>query len=101
MELNEYLKERRKNLDLTLLDVAKACGVNEGTVSRWESGEIENMRRNKISALARVLRIDPGIIMEWIPVPTVVLTPAEEDLIIAYRSAPEGRKDSVRALLGI
>ena len=65
MEIKDILKERRKELGLTLLDVAKAVGVSEGTVSRWESGDIENMRRDKISALAKSLDISPSVIMGW------------------------------------
>lgn len=32
MKINEYLKIRRKEMNLTLLDVAKVCGVSEATV---------------------------------------------------------------------
>ena len=39
--------------------------MNEGTVSRWETGEIENMRRDKIVALAKALNISPAVIMGW------------------------------------
>lgn len=40
MRINEYLKIRRKELQLTLVEVADKCGVSEATVSRWESGDI-------------------------------------------------------------
>lgn len=46
-------------------ELADMVGVSEGTISRWESGEIENMRRDKIATLAKVLNISPGVIMEW------------------------------------
>lgn len=62
-ELKDIIKERRKELKLTLLDVAKACDVSEGTVSRWESGEIGDMKRSRISALAKILRLSPSIIV--------------------------------------
>lgn len=101
MKINDFLSERRKTLNLTLLDVAKACDVSESTVSRWESGAIENMRRDKCAALAKILRIDPAVIMGWQDVPALSLTRDEEDLVIAFRRAPEGRRDSVRALLGL
>ena len=64
-KINELLKERRIELQLTMLDVAKSVGVSEGTISRWESGDIANMRRDKIAALAKTLRISPSIIMGW------------------------------------
>ena len=101
MKLNEYLKLRRKEMNLTLLDVADVCKVSEATVSRWESGDIENMRRDRIAAYAKALRISPNVIMESEPIPSLILNEEEEDLIAAYRAAPEGRKDAVRALLNM
>lgn len=65
MEIKDILKDRRIELNLTQLDVAKAVGVSEATISRWESGQIDNMKRNRIAALAKVLRISPNVIMEW------------------------------------
>lgn len=59
MKIYEKLKNRRNELKLTLDDVAKAVGVNHTTVYRWENGEIENIRSNKIIALAKVLKLSP------------------------------------------
>lgn len=58
-EINAFIKNRRKELRLTQAEVAKACNVSEATVSRWESGDIANMSRSKIQALASILRISP------------------------------------------
>ena len=101
MKLNEYLKIRRKELKLTLVEVAEACKVSEATVSRWESGDIENMRRDRIAAYAKILRLNPNVLMEVTPPPTLTLTEEEEDLVVAYRNAPDGRRDAVRALLNM
>ena len=65
MDIRDILKNRRLELGLTQLDVAKAVGVSEATVSRWESGDIANMKRSRIAALANVLNISPSIIMGW------------------------------------
>ena len=65
MEIKDILKNRRIELNLTLKDVAEKVGVNEGTISRWESGEIANMRRDRILAYAKALDISPGVIMGW------------------------------------
>ena len=61
--MGNYLTDRRKELGLTMKQVANAVGVSEGTVSRWESGAIANMKRDKIHALAKVLRVRPGFVM--------------------------------------
>ena len=52
-------------LGLTMKQVADAVGVSEGTISRWESGDIANMRRDKIAALAKKLLLSPAVIMGW------------------------------------
>ena len=61
--MNDYLASRRKELGLTQKEVADAVGVSEATVSRWESGEIADMRRDRIASLAKVLRSSAGFIM--------------------------------------
>lgn len=65
MEISKKLRDRRKELNLTMLEVAQRTGVSEATVSRWESGDIANMRRDKIVALAKALQVAPAFIMGW------------------------------------
>lgn len=65
MEIKDILKQRRLELSLTMADVAKAVGVSEATVCRWESGYISNMRQNRIAELAKVLQLKPSVIMGW------------------------------------
>ena len=47
------IKELRIKSGLTQREVANAVGATEATVSRWESGDIGNMRRDKISIFVR------------------------------------------------
>lgn len=65
MEVKDIIKSRRLELGMTMKELAKAVGVSEATISRWESGDIENMRRDKIAALAKALQLKPETIMEW------------------------------------
>lgn len=90
MEIRDILKARRTELGLTQLDVANAVGVSEATVSRWESGDIANMKRSRIAALASVLKISPSIIMGWNENPEIRL-PSDDIIIIpmpAMREVP-------------
>ncbi|MCL2086451.1 MAG: helix-turn-helix domain-containing protein [Oscillospiraceae bacterium] len=64
MELKDKLKNRRKELKLTLEDIGRAVGVSAATISRWESGDIENMRRDRIVLYAKVLNAPIGFIMD-------------------------------------
>ena len=63
MEIHNKIKQRRLELGLTLEKVANYVGVSKATVSRWESGEIENMRRDRIAKLSEILRVKPNFIM--------------------------------------
>ena len=63
-EVNKMdINARRKQLHLTLKEVADYVGVSEATVSRWESGNIANMRRDRIATLAKILKVSPVEIM--------------------------------------
>ena len=62
-DMGKKLRELRDNRGLTQREVANAVGVTEATVSRWESGHINNMRRDKIEKLAKVLQVSPLVIM--------------------------------------
>ena len=75
--MSNYLADRRKELGLTMKQVAEAVGVSEATVSRWESGQIANMRRDRIGTYAKVLQVRPTFIMTGEPEsPETQKTPA-------------------------
>lgn len=65
MDVKDILKRRRIEKQLTLDDVGRLVGVSAATISRWESGDIANMKRDKIVKLAKALNISPAIIMGW------------------------------------
>ncbi|MBQ7046254.1 MAG: helix-turn-helix transcriptional regulator [Oscillospiraceae bacterium] len=105
MEMREIIKQRREQLDLTLEEVGKAVGVSKATVQRWESGNISNLRRDKIAKLADVLKLSPitfitGDIVYKTEVNPLVekrnendnvmsLTSHEKSVVTAYRNKPE------------
>lgn len=57
------LRNRRQERNLSQREVANYVGVTEATVSRWESGQIGNMRRDRIDKLARILDVSPLAVM--------------------------------------
>lgn len=63
--ISNILKSRRKELGLTLSQIADQMGVSEATVQRWESGNIKNLRHERIGPLAELLHVHPSVLMGW------------------------------------
>lgn len=97
MEVKDIINTKRIELGLTMKELADKVGVSEGTISRWESGEIANMRRDKILSLANALKISPAIIMGWDENSShkEELSEREHSHIITYRSLSDPGKDRV------
>ena len=51
------IRERRKQLGLTLEEVGKKVGVSRSTVLKWENGKIKNMTVDKVASLSNVLQV--------------------------------------------
>lgn len=64
-DMARRIRELRKERNMTLEDVAKIVGVGKSTVRKWETGMIENMKRDKIAALAKALGTTPISLMGW------------------------------------
>lgn len=71
-DVGNIISTQRKRLGLTMKEIAEAVGVAEATVSRWESGDINNMRRDKIAKLAAVLNLSPIKILGIEETPTPI-----------------------------
>lgn len=63
MKLNEKLRNRRKELGLTLDQVGDYVGVGKSTVRKWETGIIKDMKRSQIAKYAEILKISPMAIL--------------------------------------
>lgn len=102
--MNPDIKGKRLKLGLTLEEVGDLVGVGKSTVRKWETGDIENMKRDKIVKLAKALRVSPAFIMgmeeeskqqviEAVSIPVVSQISAGEPLyseenILEYSYAP-------------
>ena len=65
MDLGERIKYLRTSQGMTLEEVGNAVGVGKSTVRKWESGQIANMRRDKIALVAKALHVTPSYLMGW------------------------------------
>lgn len=63
--MDKILKARRKELNMTLEEVGDYVGVSKATVQRWESGNISNMRRDKIKKLSEILQISSDTLLSF------------------------------------
>ncbi len=59
------IKKRRKELGYTLAQLAELVGLRDATIQRYESGEIQNIKKDTILKLAKVLKCSPGYLMGW------------------------------------
>lgn len=65
MELRNKIKGLRKAKGYTLQELGDKVGVTPSTVRKWESGEIETIRSDKLDSLARALDVAPAYLMGW------------------------------------
>lgn len=101
MEIKDLIKSKRLQLGLTLEELGNKVGVSKATVLRWESGEIQNMRREKIAKLAIALQTTPEYLMGWEEkeIDKVAVLPAlstdETTLLTGYRELTTQGKEYI------
>lgn len=66
MSFSDVIKRRRAEKGLTLAEIAIRMDVTEATVQRWESGNIKNIKYERLVRLAEILGIDPSELMGWV-----------------------------------
>lgn len=54
------IEQRRKQLGMTLDDIAQELGVAKSTIQRYEKGTIDRVKLPIIEAIARVLSVNPA-----------------------------------------
>ena len=103
----QRIKELRREKGLTLEQVADIVGVGKSTVRKWETGMIANMKRDKISSLAKALGTTPAYLMGWkedeedkkISPDELSLTEGEKVVLDLFRQIPEDQQPVVLAMI--
>lgn len=93
-DMGRKIRELREKCGLTQREVANAVGVTEATVSRWESGHINNMRRDKIQSLAKILQVSPLVIMGMKEQDPPAAPPSAQEAAEPYK-APLTKRDEL------
>ena len=107
MLVNNFIRTRRLELNLTLQNVADFVGVGKGTVQKWESGLIKDMRRSNIASLAKILNVSPALLLkdeitEIVPYKSnLVITEKETEHIKNYRQLSDVGKAEIDALIQV
>ena len=83
--------------------MAEFVGVSESTVSRWETGNIANMKSSRISQLSKILNIPPtaimGIFDQQKENKMYSLTQDEQQAITLYRKLDTEDKAEIRGTM--
>ncbi len=96
------LRDRRLRLGMTMKDVADRVGVSESAVSRWETGDVDNMKRDKILLLANALQISPIDLLDCnslVAIPVDNKSDNLDEVIVRYSNLSDEHKDMVLGLL--
>lgn len=59
-EIGLRIKQKRKSLNLTQLQLAEKVNLTESSISRYESGKIATMPTSTINKICSVLHIEPS-----------------------------------------
>lgn len=63
MTIGEKIQTRRKELKITIQDIADFCGVAKSTVHYWINDDTKRLKLPQIRLLAVLLKVDPRSLM--------------------------------------
>ena len=91
MDVGKRIRERRKELNLSVDELAKKLNKNRTTVYRYEKGDIENRPMDILGPLAKALNTTPAYLMGWDDKPTSAI-----DTITDYYRLSVEHEDNIR-----
>lgn len=65
MTIGQKIKELRKQLNMSVDELASKLGKNRATIYRYERGDIENLPLDVLEPLANALETTPAYLMGW------------------------------------
>lgn len=63
--IGQRIRDRRKDLRLSVDELAAKLGKDRSTVYRYEKGDIENLPLDILQPIAAALETTPGYLMGW------------------------------------
>ena len=65
MNVGKRIQARRKELNISVDELAKRLNKNRTTIYRYEKGDIENLPIDALKPLAEILETSPAYLMGW------------------------------------
>lgn len=65
MTIGQRIKERRKELGMSVDELAELIGKNRATIYRYENNNIENLPSPVLKDLADALKTTPEYLIDW------------------------------------
>lgn len=85
MNIGSRIQARRKQLGLSVEDLAERLNKNRATIYRYESSYIEKLPVTILEDLAKALRVTPAYLMGWDDEPSAKKNDALADIILKAR----------------
>lgn len=106
MSIGQRIKNRRKELNLSVDELANKLGKNRATIYRYEGNEIENLPITVLEPLSKVLKTTPAYLMGWENSPTskiiqtdTAISLSEKNILRKYRQLDEKGQHTVDIIL--
>ncbi|WP_338630356.1 helix-turn-helix transcriptional regulator [Clostridium baratii] len=80
--VGKRIKSRRKDLNLTLKEVASLVGVASSTIQRYENGTISQLKLPVLEAIAKALNVNPAWFMREDANPDITIPQTSERILI-------------------
>lgn len=97
MDIYERIKNRRKQLGLSVDYVAKELNVNRATIYRYESSDIGKLPTSIIEPLSKVLQTTPAYLMGWEKDTKSDLTTEESQLLKSFHKLNDlGKREAYK-----
>lgn len=58
-EIGKRMQQRRKALNISVVDIAAYTGLSKATIHRYENGEIRDIKLPVIETIATILNVNP------------------------------------------
>jgi len=113
MTIGEIIKNRRKQLGMSAEQIADIIGTSPATIYRYESNYITKMGIDKLTPIAKALRVSEAYLMGWTSDPNwrpdsdlspssssaseLELTEQEERLLVIFRRLNRSQQERLIA----